>query len=139
MLQSYIFVTERVERTYSCVFCLIIKLASINNSCSSWFVYSMSLWQTFVDRHLMGEVDQNVKLTAGAIIGQDYVVWAQSPDFPKVSQLGLLFDHLCCRTYVSILESFFFSSFLKEVHSRILESSLHLIFLNCVFLFVSSS
>ncbi|XP_061999430.1 profilin-4-like [Rosa rugosa] len=44
----------------------------------------MALWQNFVDRHLMEAVDgETGKLNAGAIIGQDYIVRAASPDFPK--------------------------------------------------------
>ncbi|KAM7257773.1 hypothetical protein ACFE04_013514 [Oxalis oulophora] len=40
-------------------------------------------WQTYVDEHLMCDVEGNV-LTAAAIIGQDGSVWAQSPGFPEV-------------------------------------------------------
>ncbi|KAJ8638630.1 hypothetical protein MRB53_012897 [Persea americana] len=40
-------------------------------------------WQTYVDDHLMCEIDgQN--LTAAAIIGHDGSVWAQSATFPQL-------------------------------------------------------
>lgn len=40
-------------------------------------------WQTYVDEHLMCDIDGN-HLTAAAIIGQDGSVWAQSQSFPQV-------------------------------------------------------
>lgn len=40
-------------------------------------------WQTYVDDHLMCEIDGN-HLTSAAIIGQDGSVWAQSSNFPQV-------------------------------------------------------
>ncbi|WOG89336.1 hypothetical protein DCAR_0208574 [Daucus carota subsp. sativus] len=42
-------------------------------------------WQTYVDDHLMCEVDGNPgqQLSAAAIIGHDGSVWAQSSTFPK--------------------------------------------------------
>ncbi|XP_057998385.1 profilin-1-like [Hevea brasiliensis] len=39
-------------------------------------------WQTFVDEHLMCEIEGN-HLSAAAIIGQDGSVWAQSSNFPQ--------------------------------------------------------
>ncbi|KZV31832.1 profilin-1 [Dorcoceras hygrometricum] len=39
-------------------------------------------WQTYVDDHLMCDVD-GVQLTAAAIVGQDGHVWAQSSAFPQ--------------------------------------------------------
>ncbi|KAK4479588.1 hypothetical protein RD792_015106 [Penstemon davidsonii] len=39
-------------------------------------------WQTYVDEHLMCDVD-GAHLTAAAIIGQDGSVWAQSASFPQ--------------------------------------------------------
>ncbi|XP_074578071.1 profilin [Curcuma longa] len=40
-------------------------------------------WQTYVDDHLLCEIDgQNLK--AAAIIGHDGSVWAKSPAFPEV-------------------------------------------------------
>ncbi|GFZ08502.1 Profilin-1 like [Actinidia chinensis var. chinensis] len=39
-------------------------------------------WQTYVDEHLMCEIEGN-SLTAAAIIGQDGSVWAQSATFPQ--------------------------------------------------------
>ncbi|KAF5201238.1 Glutathione hydrolase [Thalictrum thalictroides] len=39
-------------------------------------------WQTYVDDHLMCEIDGN-KLTSAAIIGHDGSVWAQSDEFPQ--------------------------------------------------------
>jgi len=40
-------------------------------------------WQTYVDDHLMCDVDGH-HLTAAAILGQDGSVWAQSATFPQV-------------------------------------------------------
>lgn len=40
-------------------------------------------WQTYVDEHLMCEIEGN-HLSAAAIIGQDGSVWAQSATFPQV-------------------------------------------------------
>ncbi|KAK6140897.1 hypothetical protein DH2020_025359 [Rehmannia glutinosa] len=39
-------------------------------------------WQSYVDDHLMCEIDGN-HLTSAAIIGHDGVVWAQSANFPR--------------------------------------------------------
>ncbi|RWW51988.1 hypothetical protein BHE74_00041641 [Ensete ventricosum] len=39
-------------------------------------------WQTYVDDHLMCEVEGH-HLTAAAIMGQDGSVWAQSASFPQ--------------------------------------------------------
>ena len=39
-------------------------------------------WQTYIDDHLMCEIDGQY-LTASAIIGHDGSVWAQSPNFPQ--------------------------------------------------------
>ncbi|RVX17525.1 Profilin-1 [Vitis vinifera] len=39
-------------------------------------------WQTYVDDHLMCEIEGN-HLTAAAILGQDGSVWAQSATFPQ--------------------------------------------------------
>ncbi|KAF3659859.1 Cell division control protein 2 -like protein [Capsicum annuum] len=39
-------------------------------------------WQTYVDDHLMCEIEGN-RLTSAAIIGQDGSVWAQSATFPQ--------------------------------------------------------
>ena len=41
-------------------------------------------WQTYVDDHLMCEIDGQ-RLTAAAILGHDGSVWAQSERFPQVS------------------------------------------------------
>jgi hypothetical protein len=42
-------------------------------------------WQTYVDEHLMCDIDgTGHHLTAAAIIGHDGSVWAQSSSFPKV-------------------------------------------------------
>ena len=46
-------------------------------------------WQSYVDDHLMCDVEGN-HLTAAAILGQDGSVWAQSANFPQVSSLSLL-------------------------------------------------
>ncbi|KAG2323551.1 hypothetical protein Bca4012_059033 [Brassica carinata] len=40
-------------------------------------------WQSYVDDHLMCEVEGN-HLTAAAILGQDGSVWAQSANFPQL-------------------------------------------------------
>jgi len=40
-------------------------------------------WQSYVDDHLMCDVEGN-HLTAAAILGQDGSVWAQSAKFPQV-------------------------------------------------------
>ncbi|XP_058007445.1 profilin-like isoform X2 [Hevea brasiliensis] len=40
-------------------------------------------WQTYVDEHLMCEIEGN-HLSAAAIIGQDGSVWAQSSNFPQL-------------------------------------------------------
>ncbi|CAF2330143.1 unnamed protein product, partial [Brassica rapa] len=40
-------------------------------------------WQTYVDDHLMCDVEGN-RLTAAAILGQDGSVWAQSANFPQL-------------------------------------------------------
>ncbi|OVA12467.1 Profilin [Macleaya cordata] len=39
-------------------------------------------WQTYVDEHLMCEIEGN-HLTAAAILGHDGSVWAQSDSFPQ--------------------------------------------------------
>ncbi|PIA60621.1 hypothetical protein AQUCO_00300255v1 [Aquilegia coerulea] len=39
-------------------------------------------WQTYVDDHLMCEIEGN-HLTSAAILGQDGSVWAQSDNFPQ--------------------------------------------------------
>ncbi|THU66160.1 hypothetical protein C4D60_Mb05t11240 [Musa balbisiana] len=39
-------------------------------------------WQTYVDDHLMCEID-DMQLTAAAILGLDGSVWAQSATFPQ--------------------------------------------------------
>ncbi|KAJ8751047.1 hypothetical protein K2173_016228 [Erythroxylum novogranatense] len=39
-------------------------------------------WQTYVDEHLMCEID-GYHLSAAAIIGHDGSVWAQSSNFPQ--------------------------------------------------------
>ncbi|KAL9252982.1 Profilin-like protein [Drosera capensis] len=42
-------------------------------------------WQTYVDEHLMCDIDGSGQhLTAAAIIGHDGSVWAQSASFPQV-------------------------------------------------------
>ncbi|KAK9742068.1 hypothetical protein RND81_03G146300 [Saponaria officinalis] len=40
-------------------------------------------WQTYVDDHLMCDVDGNT-LTSAAIVGLDGSVWAQAPTFPQL-------------------------------------------------------
>ncbi|XP_039041432.1 profilin-4-like [Hibiscus syriacus] len=42
-------------------------------------------WQTYVDEHLMCDIEgQNQHLTAAAIIGHDGSVWAKSAKFPDL-------------------------------------------------------
>ncbi|EYU30693.1 hypothetical protein MIMGU_mgv1a016198mg [Erythranthe guttata] len=40
-------------------------------------------WQSYIDDHLMAEVDGN-HLTSSAILGHDGSVWAQSAAFPQL-------------------------------------------------------
>ncbi|KAL0426957.1 UNVERIFIED_CONTAM: Profilin-3 [Sesamum latifolium] len=42
-------------------------------------------WQTYVDEHLMCDIDgqAGLRLSASAILGHDGVVWAQSSSFPQ--------------------------------------------------------
>ncbi|GLU22312.1 hypothetical protein SLE2022_383990 [Rubroshorea leprosula] len=40
-------------------------------------------WQTYVDDHLMGDIEGH-RLAAAAILGHDGSVWAQSSAFPQV-------------------------------------------------------
>ncbi|KAJ6815923.1 profilin [Iris pallida] len=40
-------------------------------------------WQTYVDEHLMCEIDGQ-HLSAAAILGHDGSIWAQSDNFPQV-------------------------------------------------------
>lgn len=61
-----------------------------------WSLEKMS-WQTYVDDHLMCEIEGN-HLTSAAIIGHDGSVWAQSSSFPQVIAVfdyGLLFIWFC--------------------------------------------
>ena len=48
-------------------------------------------WQTYVDDHLMCEVEGNPgqHLSAAAIIGHDGSVWAQSSTFPQVHLISI--------------------------------------------------
>ncbi|KAL0394129.1 UNVERIFIED_CONTAM: Profilin [Sesamum latifolium] len=50
-------------------------------------------WQSYVDDHLMCEIDGN-HLTSAAIIGHDGVVWAQSANFPqfKAEEIAAIMD-----------------------------------------------
>ncbi|KAH6818277.1 profilin 5 [Perilla frutescens var. frutescens] len=43
-------------------------------------------WQTYVDEHLMCDIEgqAGLRLTAAAIMGHDGSVWAQSANFPQV-------------------------------------------------------
>lgn len=53
-------------------------------------------WQSYVDDHLMCEIDGN-HLTSAAIIGHDGAVWAQSANFPQVFFISFkLFPFLVC-------------------------------------------
>ncbi|KAF8388884.1 hypothetical protein HHK36_025565 [Tetracentron sinense] len=56
-------------------------------------------WQTYVDDHLMCDIEGN-HLTAAAIIGHDGSVWAQSVTFPQVSSsLEDVFSLLCLKIF----------------------------------------
>ncbi|EEF48152.1 profilin-4 [Ricinus communis] len=42
-------------------------------------------WQTYVDEHLMCDIDgQGQHLTAASIVGHDGSIWAQSSSFPQL-------------------------------------------------------
>jgi profilin len=41
-------------------------------------------WQTYVDEHLMCEIEGH-HLTSAAIVGHDGATWAQSTAFPEVT------------------------------------------------------
>ncbi|GKV27200.1 hypothetical protein SLEP1_g36398 [Rubroshorea leprosula] len=43
-------------------------------------------WQTYVDDHLMGDIEGH-RLAAAAILGHDDSVWAQSSAFPQLSRI----------------------------------------------------
>jgi profilin len=45
-------------------------------------------WQTYVDEHLMCEIEGH-HLTSAAIAGHDGAVWAQSAAFPEVTTITL--------------------------------------------------
>lgn len=63
-------------------------------------------WQTYVDDHLMCEIEGN-HLTSAAIVGHDASVWAQSSKFPQVIAF---FDRFCC-----LCDSVALSLLLKEI------------------------
>lgn len=42
-------------------------------------------WQEYVDEHLMCEFENGGRLQSAAILGHDGGVWAESPDFPQIS------------------------------------------------------
>ena len=43
-------------------------------------------WQEYVDEHLMCEQENGTRLQSAAILGHDGGVWAESPDFPQISE-----------------------------------------------------
>lgn len=57
-----------------------------NAPCASGDPPGKMSWQTYVDDHLMCEIEGH-HLTSAAIIGHDGTVWAQSAAFPAVSVL----------------------------------------------------
>lgn len=65
-------------------------------------------WQTYVDDHLMCEIEGN-HLSAAAIIGHDGSVWAQSATFPQVS-FSLPQTHLDL-WFIWVVESWFLCGF----------------------------
>lgn len=50
-------------------------------------------WQTYVDDHLMCDIEgqPGLRLAAAAIMGHDGAIWAQSSNFPQVD---LQFDYV---------------------------------------------
>jgi hypothetical protein len=46
-------------------------------------------WQTYVDEHLMCEIEGH-HLTSAAIVGHDGAVWAQSTAFPQVIPICMI-------------------------------------------------
>jgi len=47
-------------------------------------------WQTYVDEHLMCDIEGH-HLTSAAIVGHDGAVWAQSAAFPQVIAIASAF------------------------------------------------
>ena len=43
-------------------------------------------WQTYIDDHLMVDLPHGGQLDSAAILGLDGGVWAQSPNFPELSE-----------------------------------------------------
>lgn len=59
-----------------------------------WRIKSKMSWQSYIDDHLMAEIEDN-HLSAAAILGHDGSVWAQSTTFPQV------FHFFFCCFYLS--------------------------------------
>lgn len=53
-------------------------------------------WQTYVDEHLMCDIEgqAGLKLAAAAILGHDGAVWAQSATFPQVRLTLAIYSNL---------------------------------------------
>jgi hypothetical protein len=49
-------------------------------------------WQTYVDEHLMCEIEGH-HLSSAAILGHDGTVWAQSTAFPQVISVAHTLPH----------------------------------------------
>ncbi|KAE9600352.1 putative profilin [Lupinus albus] len=56
-------------------------------------------WQTYVDEHLLCDIEGN-QLTSAAIIGQDGSVWAQSSSFPQVQFSLYSFSNFVIRSVI---------------------------------------
>ena len=69
---------------------------SVPPSCPDFLIFPVTVvrlvlesaimsWQEYVDDHLMCELPNGGSLKSAAIVGSDGGVWAQSPDFPTLS------------------------------------------------------
>ncbi|KAF7813891.1 profilin-1 [Senna tora] len=70
-----------IKKTAQALICGIYEEPVTPGQCNM-VVHIMS-WQTYVDDHLMCEIEGN-HLTSAAILGQDGSVWAQSSTFPQI-------------------------------------------------------
>jgi hypothetical protein len=71
-------------------------------------------WQTYVDDHLMCDIDgTGHHLTAAAILGHDGSVWAQSTSFPQVIFI-CMYVYICM--YAQMYFDMHFVSFTSSSH-----------------------
>ena len=49
--------------------------------------FSSMSWQEYVDEHLMCDLGSGEQLQSAAILGHDGGVWAESPEFPQISEI----------------------------------------------------